>query len=150
MLSAPQSELYCCARAQLQYSRSSGSMHSWMIPEADISGAPYFKGQCTLCRLFQHNLEGIMPHILDPKQLKEDVKRLHAAHCGSEPPADIMLEESPSSNASQDLERWECQDCAICKGHSCCMTYVMNKLQLRSERCQERMQGLGQQSALLH
>ncbi len=46
-----------------------------------------------------------MPHILDPKQLKEAVKRLHEAHCKSEPPADDALEESQSPEATETLER---------------------------------------------
>ena len=47
-----------------------------------------------------------MPHLLDPKQLKEAVKRLHEAHCSSEPPADSVSEENASPAASDDLERW--------------------------------------------
>lgn len=109
MPSAPQSELPQCscpaatlpelwAHALMYEFRSAGSSR----------GTLYFDRQCTICRLFQHDLEGIMPHILDPKQLKEDIKRLHEAHCGSEPSADIALEESPFSDDKQNLERWEC------------------------------------------
>ena len=29
-----------------------------------------------------------MPHILDPRHIKESVKRLHATHCTSEPSTD--------------------------------------------------------------
>ena len=58
-----------------------------------------------LCRLFQHDLEGIMPHILDPKQLKEDVRCLHEAHCRSEPPVDDMLEDDQSPEAAETLGR---------------------------------------------
>ena len=58
-------------------------------------------------RLFQHDLEGIMHHILDPKQLKEDVKRLHAKHCTLAPSADTAAEESPSDGTamSEDVQR---------------------------------------------
>ena len=58
------------------------------------------------CRRFQHDLEGVMPHILDPKQLRESVKRLYDTHCRSEPPADSMPEESPPPKTAQDLERY--------------------------------------------
>ena len=44
--------------------------------------------QTLSCRLILHDLEGIMPYILDSKQLKENVKRLHATHCTSEPSID--------------------------------------------------------------
>ena len=46
-----------------------------------------------------------MPHILDAKQLKEAVKRLHEAHCRTEPPADDAQEEGTSPEATEILER---------------------------------------------
>lgn len=46
-----------------------------------------------------------MPHILDPKQLKENVKRLHTAHCTSEPPAESAGDKSPAMGPSDDSQR---------------------------------------------
>ena len=49
------------------------------------------------CRLILHDLEGIMPYILNAKQLKENVKRLHATHCTSEPNTDGEAEAGMTS-----------------------------------------------------
>ena len=49
------------------------------------------------CRLILHDLEGIMPYILDSKQLKENVKRLHATHCTAEPSTDGKAEAGMTS-----------------------------------------------------
>lgn len=57
------------------------------------------------CRLFKYDLAGIMPHILEPRQLKEEVKRLHAAHCASDPTADVVDHEDSSSGPQDDMER---------------------------------------------
>ena len=53
--------------------------------------------QMLSCRLILHDLEGIMPYILDAKQLKENVKRVHATHCTSEPTPDGEAEAGMTS-----------------------------------------------------
>ena len=57
------------------------------------------------CRLILHDLEGIMPYILDSKHLKENVKRLHATHCTAEPSTDGEAEAATkSAPGSQEVD----------------------------------------------
>jgi hypothetical protein len=72
-----------------------------------------------LRRLFQHDLEGIMPHILEPKQLKEDVKRLHAVHCTLTPPADATTEEGPSAGMAVSEDKQRCAPSRLDVGSGC-------------------------------
>lgn len=88
-----------------------------------FDASPDFQTQS--CRLILHDLEGIMPYILDSKQLKENVKRLHATHCTSEPSTDGEAEAGTTSGSgSQEADA------------GCERTELMSALQMEPCRTQ--------------